>query len=86
MNEETAMTKAEMIESLLSAFIGNSAVFEARQRRLQRMTAAGLKREMLLRGILEYDELEDERYEDDVSDEPIPATFLGIVRDPLYAD
>lgn len=80
------MNKTDMIEALLNASAGSPAVLETRRRQLQGMTSAGLEREMLLRGLADYDEPEDSDYEDDLSDEPASAVFLGIARELLYAD
>ncbi len=78
------MSKTEMIAALSNAFSGHPAALEARRRRLQRMTAAALRREMLLRGLAEYDEPEDD--EDCGSDYTVPAGMFALPPGPLYAE
>lgn len=80
------MNRTEMITRLLNAFKGSASALGARRRRLQGMTLAGLKRELLIRGLAEYDEPEGCGEEEDGRDELVPLALLGITRGPLHAD
>lgn len=81
------MSKSEMIDALLDAFIGSAAAHAARGQRLQRLTPAGLKREMLLRGLADFDEPDDEDYLVDDPDHAVPASVLNALpAHALYAE
>lgn len=77
------MDKSAMITALLNVHVTGAAAQEVRRYRLQRMTAAGLKREMLMRGLAEYDDSDAEDAEDDYT---FPAGLFALAPDPRYAE
>ena len=79
------MTREQMIDLLVPVLVGLGESPVASRRRLWRTKAAALQREMLLRGLVEYDEpaLEEEAE----NDEPLPSwPALGWQSAPVYSD
>lgn len=80
------MTRDEMIDMLIPVLVTNGESPSGARRRLWRMSTSALEREMLLRGIVEYDDpaLEEsgEAYDDDCSGYG-PLHWLQA---PLYTD
>ena len=80
------MTREEIIEVLVPAFVNSGDTLATARRRLWRMSPAALERELLLRGIVEYDDPlpgdEGEEGDDDCGGYSV----LRWAQAPLYPD
>jgi hypothetical protein len=81
------MNRDEMIEMLLPAYVDAGKLLVDARRQLWRMSTRALKRELLLRGLQDYEEpaiLEDD--EADEGDWSKACSALGWSGAPLHAD
>ena len=81
------MTRDEMIETLIPAIVNGGEALASARRRLWRMTTAALEREMLMRGLADYDDpavIDDDEY--DGEDNRGGYAALGWAQAPLYQD
>ena len=79
------MTRDQMIELLIPSLVHAGDSFVAAHRRAWRMSVKALERELLLRGLTEYDDPVVDS--DDQSDDFGPAgSLLGWREAPVYAD
>jgi hypothetical protein len=81
------MTREEMIETLLPALANSGVALVSARRRLWRMPTRALERELLMRGLVAYDDpvaIDDEEYGAE-GDGGAYAT-LGWSQAPLYQD
>ena len=81
------MTREEMIETLLPALVSSGEALTSARRRLWRMQTSALERELLMRGLVDYDDpvpLDDEEYS--VEGERGGYAALGWSEAPLYQD
>ena len=80
------MNRNEMIEALMPAVAERGEALAPARRRLWRMSAPALRRELLMRGLVEYDDpldsLEDEQIDEQYAD---PRALLGVAV-PVYVD
>ena len=80
------MTREEIIEILIPAYVNSGDTLTTARRRLWRMSTKTLQRELLLRGLAEYDEpapLEEEEGDDCRAH---AYSELGLQCAPVYAD
>ena len=80
------MNRDEMIEILIPAYVDMGKSLADARRQLFRMSAKAMQRELLLRGLQDYDEpspVEDDEPDDDPGS---PTLALGWSDTPLYAD
>ena len=79
------MNRNEMIEALLQQVVLSGEAPSPARRRLWRMSTPTLRRELLLRGLLEYEDppLEEEDGGDEV---PSAYSLLGWSGGPAYVD
>lgn len=81
------MFRLEMIEALLHAYGGDGCTLETYRQHLLRMKPARLKREMLLRGLIEYEEPAEEDDGDHDSAYAVHAAMsFGLPRSVFYAE
>lgn len=81
------MTRDEMIETLIPAMVNSGATLASARRRLWRMTTSALQREVLMRGLADYDDpgpIDEDDY--DGADESKGYAALGWSEAPLYQD
>ncbi len=81
------MTREQMIETLIPAMTSCGQTLASARRRLWRMTSATLEREMLMRGLADYDDPAPAD-EDEYDGEPACGGYaaLGWSEAPLYQD
>ena len=80
------MNRNEMIDALLQAFVQAGAPPSPARRRLWRMSTRALQRELLMRGLLEYEEPPVEEDEADLDELPAAYSLLGRTSGPVYVD
>jgi hypothetical protein len=81
------MNRNEMIEALIPAMTQAGEALAPARRRLWRMSTAALCRELLLRGVVEYEEpLPSDDADDADSDSFAPGSLLGWTGGPVYND
>jgi hypothetical protein len=83
---ETIMTREEIIETLVPAYVNFGDTLTTARRRLWRMSTKTLQRELLLRGLADYDDpapLDDEECDDGRAH---TYSELGLQCAPVYAD
>lgn len=81
------MTRDEMIETLIPTMVNCGATLASARRRLWRMTTSALQREVLMRGLADYDDpgpTDEDDY--DGADESEGYAALGWSEAPLYQD
>ena len=81
------MTRDEMIETLIPAMLNSGATLTSARRRLWRMTTSALQREVLMRGLADYDDpapIDEEQYGG--ADDGGGYAALGWPEAPLYQD
>lgn len=79
------MIKSEMIDALLKELSADSHEQDARRGRLQRMSVTALEREMLMRGLVRYDE-PDPDDDDEVGVAEWPDAIIGLSAGPAEDD
>jgi hypothetical protein len=81
------MTRDEMIDVLVPELVHCGFAMATARRRLWGMSRRALERELLLRGLVEYDDTAqlEEDCDDPEATDPIPAV-LGWSCSPVYAD
>jgi hypothetical protein len=80
------MNREEMIEVLIPAYVDSGKSLADARRQLWRMNPRTLQRELLLRGLQDYDEPAPIE-EDDVGDDAAARySALGCSNAPIYAD
>jgi len=79
------MNRNEMIDVLLQAFVQAGAPPSPARRRLWCMSTRALQRELLMRGLMEY---EEPPVEEDADPDELPAAYslLGRTSGPVYVD
>jgi len=80
------MNRNEMIDALLQAFVQAGEPPSPARRRLWRMSTAALHRELLMRGLMEYEESPFEEDEADRDELPAAYSLLGWTGGPVYVD
>lgn len=81
------MTRDEMMEALIPAFVNSGETLAGARRRLWRMSASTLEREMLLRGLADYDDPAPLDDEGDAGDDYCDRHTMPVWREaPLYLD
>jgi hypothetical protein len=80
------MTREEMIEALIPAYVNSGDTLATARRHLWLMSTKGLKRELLLRGLADYDD--PAPLEEDEGDDGLAHAYseLGLQCAPAYAD
>jgi hypothetical protein len=79
------MNRDQMIDALLQQVVVSGEAPAPARRRLWRMSAPALRRELLLRGLMEYD---DPPPEDEEGGDEVPSAYalLGWANGPVYVD
>ena len=80
------MRRDEMIDALLQSFVQAGAPPSPASRRLLRMSTQALQRELLMRGLMEYEEPSFEEDEADRDEVPAAYSLLGRTSGPVYID
>jgi hypothetical protein len=81
------MKRDEMIETLLPAIVNSGETLTSARRRLWRMSDGALEREMLMRGLVDYDDPAPNDEEDDgAQDDCGGYAALGWSQAPVYQD
>jgi hypothetical protein len=80
------MTRDELIDTLLPVMVNCGESPAGARRRLWRMSTSALKREMLLRGVVEYDDPPPEEPEESCEDDFSACAVLRWPQAPLYSD
>jgi len=80
------MNRNEMIEVLLQAFVLAGDLPSTAQRRLWRMSVPALRRELLLRGLIEYEDPPSEEDEAERDELHGAYSLLGWTSGPVYVD
>ncbi len=79
------MKRNEMIDALLQHVVLAGEAPSLARRRLWRMSTPGLRRELLLHGLAEYDDPAPED-EDGIDEVPSAYALLGWTSGPAYVD
>lgn len=80
------MTREEIIEVLLPAHVNSGDSLATARRRLWRMSTKALQRELLLRGLAEYDDPAPLDEEEGCDSRAHTYSELGLQCAPVYAD
>lgn len=80
------MNRAEMIEALIPVVVQSGQGLVAARQRLWRMSTAALHRELLLHGLLEYEDPPLVDDEDDIDQRLVPYLFRESANQPRYSD
>lgn len=80
------MTREQMIETLLPALASSGEALASARRRLWRTPTSALERELLMRGLIAYDDPVPVENEDYAAESDCGGYALGWAQAPLYQD